>query len=79
MKIEETAQEITKRVGELGKHLSAYDQFMQALGKSLGTTVNHYNKANKELQKVDKDVIRITGEAIGIEATLIDSPDKDEE
>ncbi|MEI8339450.1 MAG: DNA recombination protein RmuC [bacterium] len=79
MKIEETAQEITKRVGELGKHLSAYDQFMQALGKSLGTTVNHYNKANKELQKVDKDVIRITGEAIGIEGTMLEAPDKDEE
>ena len=37
------------------------------LGASLSTTVNHYNAAAGELRKVDKDVLRITGDKIGIE------------
>lgn len=78
LQIEESAKEIRKRVEDLGKHLGAYEQFMDSLGNSLGTTVNHYNKAYKELQKVDKDVMRITGEPVGIEAAVIDQPEKGE-
>lgn len=78
LKIEESAKEIRKRIEDLGKHLGAYEQFMESLGGSLGTTVNHYNKAYKELQKIDKDVMRITGESIGIEATTVSNPDKGE-
>ncbi len=63
LQIEETAKDIQKRVGELGRHLLSHDQFMQSLGKSLGTTVSHYNKASHELAKIDKDVLRISGEA----------------
>ncbi len=77
-KIEETAKDIIKRVGELGKHLSAYDSHMQKLGNSLGTTVNHYSTAYKELKKIDKDVLRISGEGIGIEPVLIGKPDMEE-
>jgi DNA recombination protein RmuC len=78
LKIEEQAKQIVQRVGELGKHLAAYEQFLAKLGNSLGTSVNHYNAAYKELKKVDKDVLRISGEAPGIEALVLDKPEIDE-
>ncbi len=74
LKIEEQAQEIRKRVGELGRHLSAYDEHFKSLGKNLGTTVNKYNEADKELGKIDKDVLRITGEGTGLQVSPIDRP-----
>ncbi|HEY4483170.1 MAG TPA: DNA recombination protein RmuC [Candidatus Paceibacterota bacterium] len=74
MQIEEKAGEIVKKVGELGRHLSTYDQFMASLGKSLGTTVGHYNKASHELAKIDKDVLKISGEAPGLERQTLDTP-----
>jgi DNA recombination protein RmuC len=61
-------------VGELGKHLGAYDSYFKKLGGALGVTVSHFNSANKELTKIDKDVFRITGEAVGIEAETIEKP-----
>lgn len=78
-KIEESAKHIQQRVEELGKHLEAYEEYMKKLGTTLGTSVNHYNTAYKELKKVDKDVLRITGEAVGIEPTLLDKPSFEEE
>jgi DNA recombination protein RmuC len=76
LQIEESAKEIRKRVEDLGKHLGAYEQFMQSLGKSLGTTVSHYNKAHKELAKVDKDVMRITDGTVmaEIDPIVLDKP-----
>ena len=61
LQIEESAKEIIKRVGELGKHLKSYDEYHNKLGASLSTVVNHYNSSNKELKKIDKDVLRIAG------------------
>ncbi|MCD8507926.1 MAG: DNA recombination protein RmuC [Candidatus Pacebacteria bacterium] len=74
LQIEESAKEIQKRVAELGNHLQAYETYMQKLGSTLGTTVNHYNHAYKELKKVDKDVLRITGESLDIDPLLIEKP-----
>ena len=82
LQIEESAKEIRKRVEDLGKHLGAYDQFMNSLGTSLGTTVNHYNKAHKELKKIDKDVMKISGQAVGVDVIELAKPvldDSDEE
>jgi len=73
-KIEETAKDIIKRVDELRKHLAAYDEYHQKLGNALGTVVNHYNSSSKEFKKIDKDVLRLTGEASGIEVSLLDKP-----
>lgn len=73
-KIEESAQLIIGRVEELRKHLVAYEEYLKKLGNALGTTVNHYNTAYKELKKVDKDVVKITGEAAGIDPLLIEKP-----
>lgn len=74
LQIEEQAKEIRIRVGQLGQHLQTYDQFMQKLGVSLGTTVNHYNNAHKELKKVDKDIVRIAATTPAIEPLVIDKP-----
>lgn len=74
LQIEEQAKEIQLRVGQLGKHLSVYEQFMQKLGGSLGTTVNHFNAAHKELKKIDKDVVRIAQKSPGIEPLVLDRP-----
>src|SRR3989344_384705 len=79
LKIEEKAVEIQQRVGELGKHLGAYEEFYRKLGISLGTTVSHYNSAYKELGKIDKDVYRIADTKIGIEPELLDKPVAEEE
>jgi DNA recombination protein RmuC len=77
-KIEETAKDIIRRVDELGKHMKAYEDYMLRLGNALGTTVNHYNAAYKELGKVDKDVTRITGDTPGLEPSILDKPKYDE-
>ncbi|MFZ2167835.1 MAG: DNA recombination protein RmuC [Minisyncoccia bacterium] len=74
LQIEEKAVEIQQRVGELGKHVAAYEQFYKKLGTSLGTTVSHYNAGYKELGKIDKDVYRISETKIGIETELLDKP-----
>lgn len=74
LKIEEKAVEIQQRVGELGKHIAAYEEFYRKLGVSLGTTVSHYNAGYKELGKIDKDVYRIAETKIGIEPELLEKP-----
>ena len=78
LQIEEQAKEIQVRVGQLGRHISAYDSFMQKLGGSLGTTVGHFNTAHKELKKIDKDIVKIAGTTASVEPMLIDKPQKDE-
>lgn len=73
-KIEKDAQLIRGRVSELHKHLTAYDTYFKKLGSTLSTSVNHYNAASKELTKVDKDMVKITGETAEIDPLLIEKP-----
>jgi len=75
LQIEETAKDIVKRVSELGTHLKRYEEYHGKLGTSLVTAFNHYNNSGKELKKVDKDVLRITGDSPGIEVSLLEKPD----
>ncbi len=77
MQIEESAKDIIKRITELGNHLRSYDEYHQKLGNALGTAVNQFNKTSLEFKKVDKDIMRITGEAIGIESILLEKPNED--
>ncbi|MBU4348012.1 DNA recombination protein RmuC [Patescibacteria group bacterium] len=79
LRIEETAKEIKKRVEGLGKHLMSYETYMKKLGGHLGTTVSMYNNANKEFSKIDKDVLKITGESIGIKSESLEAPENLEE
>lgn len=62
LKIEEATKDIFKNVGVLGKHLKAYEEFMNRLGNTLGTATNHYNHAAGEFAKINKDVTKITGD-----------------
>ena len=78
LQIEEQAKEIQTRVGQLGRHIAMYEQLMQKLGGSLGTTVNHYNNAHKELKKIDKDIVKIADADPSVEPLLIDKPQKDD-
>ena len=78
LQIEEQAKEIQIRVGQLGQHLEAYDTYMNKLGASLGTTVNHFNTAHKELKKVDKDMIKISKTSAVIEPVVVDKPQMDD-
>lgn len=78
LQIEEQAKDIQVRVGILGQHINKFDEYMQKLGRSLGQTVGHYNSAHKELGKVDKDVVKISGTNPKIDPLLLDKPKSEE-
>lgn len=78
LQIEEQAKDIQIRVGKLGQHIGKFEEYMQKLGNALGTTVNHYNGAHKELGKIDKDVVKIAGSIPAVEPLLIDRPHNDD-
>lgn len=78
MQIEETTKDIIKRVSEIGTHLKKYEEYHNKMGSSLSTVVSHFNNSSKEFKKIDKDVVRITGDTMGFEPTLIDKPDNEE-
>ena len=72
--IEESAKEIRVNVEKLGKHILAFEDYMKKVQSSLGTTVNHFNVAYKELGKIDKDVSKITEGEKSIEPIMLDKP-----
>lgn len=76
-KVEESAKEIARQVEKLSGHLRAYDDYFKKVGIALNTTVNHYDRAQKELQKVDKDVLKITGSPIDVETLALERPQAD--
>ena len=78
LQIEESAKEIIKKVEDLGRHLKSYDEYHNKLGNSLNTVVNHYNASNKELKKIDKDVLRIAGTSPEITLLEVDKPKAEE-
>jgi DNA recombination protein RmuC len=78
MQIEESVKSIIKNVGELQKHLKTYEESHTKMGNALGTVVNHYNSSGKEFKKIDKDILRITGESLDFDALAIDKPEFEE-
>ena len=78
LQIEESAKEIIKKVENLGRHLKSYDEYHGKLGNALGTVVNHYNASNKELKKIDKDVLRIAGASPELELLEVEKPKMEE-
>ena len=76
-KISEKAKDIIKQVVNLNKHLSSHNDYLHKLGKNLGTTVSMYNQAHKEFVKIDKDVLKIAGENVGVEPDSLEGPDPD--
>ncbi len=79
MEIEEKAQDIIKNVEKLSGHIAKYEEYYKKLGNTLSTTVNHYNAGYKELNKIDKDVTKITGTSVGVDVLTLDKPRQDEE
>ena len=73
-KIEENFKDIQKNIDALGKHLKSYEDFYKKVGVSLSTTVNHYMAGNKELGKIEKDVLKITGNSVGFELESVERP-----
>ena len=78
LQIEGQTKEIQLRVGQLSKHLEKFDEYMGKLGRSLETTVNQYNTAHKELNKVDKDMVKISSTAPVVKQLEIDKPARTE-
>ncbi len=78
-KISETAKDIIKQVDNLRKHLIAYEDYFGKVGDNLTKTVSAYNHAHKEFGKIDKDVLKITGNAVGIEPIALEAPHISEE
>ena len=77
LQIEEQAKGIQDQVGKLGRHIAAFDEYMNKLGRSLGTTVNHFNTAHKELAKIDGDIVKVTGGEKGITPTVLAKPNEE--
>jgi len=74
LQIEESAKEIRKNVEKLSSHIISFEDYMKKLGNNLGTTVNMYNSAYKELNKIDKDVVKITEGEKQIDPLVLDKP-----
>jgi DNA recombination protein RmuC len=79
-RVEEGAKQIQKKVEDLGRHITNYEEFYKKLGSSLSTTVNHYTKGYDELKKIDKDVYKITDGEMGgnMEVLKIEKPQLEE-
>jgi DNA recombination protein RmuC len=74
LQIEESAKQIRKNVEVLQKHIVNYDEYFKKLGNHISTTVNSYNTAYRELNKIDKDVVKITESEKKIDVLEIDKP-----
>ena len=73
-KIQESTEVIKKEIEKLASHLSRYEEYMAKLGKNLGLSVSSYDAAYKEFSKIDKDILKITGESIGAEPQILKQP-----
>lgn len=78
LQIEEQARDIQVRVGLLGVHIKKFDDLLSKMGKSLSTTVNHYNNSYKELSKIDKDVVKISGGNSEVDVAIVDRPQQED-
>lgn len=79
LEIHKDTEKIRKNIEQLGKHLLAHNGYMQRLGGSLGTTVNHFNATYKELGKIDKDIVKIADTKPTVEPQLLERPNLDED
>ncbi len=78
IEIHKDTEKIRKNIEQLSKHLVAHNAYMQKLGSSLGTTVNHYNATYKELGKVDRDIVKITQVESSVDPLLLERPNLDD-
>jgi len=60
LQIEDSVKDIQRHTEILMKHLKAYEDYHNKVGKNLETTMRAYNSSSGELKKIDKDIFRIT-------------------
>lgn len=59
-------------------HIKKFDDLLSKMGKSLSITVNHYNNSYKELSKIDKDVVKISGGNSEVDVAIVDRPQQED-
>ncbi len=74
LEIQKDTELIRNNVEQLGKHLHNVDGYFKRLGNSLSATVGHFNNTQKELGRVDKDVVKISNTKLGDEPLILDKP-----
>jgi DNA recombination protein RmuC len=74
LQIEKQATTIIKKVGDLQKHISAYETYHEKIGNSLGTVINHYDASGKQLRMISRDTQKITGTGDVFEPPVLDKP-----
>jgi len=81
LQIEDSVKEIQQHAEQLVRHLKAYEEHHNKLGKHIETTYRAYADSSKELKKVDKDIFKITGGTAGklLEPADIDRPTLEDE
>lgn len=77
LEIQKDTEIIRKNVEHLGAHMRGFQQYLEKVGVSLGATVGHFNSAQKQLARVDKDVVKIAGGNESIEPMILDKPTDD--
>jgi len=65
LEMQEGFKDIQKNVIKLHRHISSFEEKFQKIGTHLGTTVSMYNQSYKELEKIDKDVYKISDKTTG--------------
>ncbi|HAU66537.1 MAG: hypothetical protein UT30_C0009G0029 [Candidatus Uhrbacteria bacterium GW2011_GWF2_39_13] len=60
LQIEESVKDIQKQAENLMRHMKAYEDHHNKLGKHLETTVRAYSASSQELKKIDKDIYHVT-------------------
>jgi DNA recombination protein RmuC len=64
LQIEESVKDIQKQAEHLMRHLKAYEDYHNKIGRNLEASVNAYSDASGELKKIDKDIFKITDGAV---------------
>lgn len=72
--VQESTKEILKNIEQLQKHLRAYSEYHVKVGNHLQTTVKAFDSSTREFGKIDKDFLKLTGEATGIEMAELEGP-----
>lgn len=67
LQIEDSVKDIQKQAENLMRHMRAYEDHHNRLGKQLETTLRTYTSSSQELKKIDKDIFRITEGSVGKE------------
>ncbi|MBI4713843.1 DNA recombination protein RmuC [Candidatus Uhrbacteria bacterium] len=72
LQIEESVKDIQKQAELLMRHMKAYEEHHNRVGKHLETTVRAYSSSSSELKKIDKDIFRITEGVAGKQLDIVE-------